>query len=520
MPCCWPYLSIPEALHSRYSRLPFSARILLTFIASLFDPSQADSFDLPGGTRATLSSILIVHPIAAFFTLILLVLAGTAHLHSPSHSPRYLLGVFIMSILTFLLALLSFLIDVLLFVPHMAWGSYIVLAATILIAFSGIVSCAMRRTLVSRKARKRRIAENAEMNGENYYARQAAAPVPPIEIAPTVNGSVSADKLPSFATFETSKTEGNDRTSDERIPLTSRTPTDRSPDGGFSGTTVRPSTDDRTGHSGDPSPMPTGPGDPNGRYNTPPPRDQYGNPLNRDAYGQGGMRGQDPRSFQNGPPGGYRGRGGGPPGGYRGRGGPGYYGQSRGGYGGPGGSAGYGPPGPNRGPGGMEMGMMGAGAGMAGGMMRGGRGPPPGYSNGYGAPAGRGYPQREPSPGDGYGQYDRRSSGPGFSRSNTGGSVPGGQGGPGGYGSYNDDRRDSLPRAESPPPLPGVDELSAGQAVEMDATTGSSSLAPNGFVGQYGPLRDSDGDVAGMVGLQQQRLAAHNSDGSKYSTDE
>ncbi|EEP81236.1 predicted protein [Uncinocarpus reesii 1704] len=40
----------------------------------------------------------------------------------------------------------------------------------------------MRRTLVSRKARKRRIAENAEMNGENYYNRQIVVKVdvPPI----------------------------------------------------------------------------------------------------------------------------------------------------------------------------------------------------------------------------------------------------------------------------------------------------------------------------------------------------
>ena len=115
------------------------------------------------------------------------VLAVVSHFHSPSHSPRYLLGVFILSILTLILALLSFLIDVLLFVPHMAWGSYIVLAATILIAASGIVSCAMRRTLVSRKARKRRIAENAEMNGENYYNRQAATgPVPAPITAPSI----------------------------------------------------------------------------------------------------------------------------------------------------------------------------------------------------------------------------------------------------------------------------------------------------------------------------------------------
>jgi len=82
----------------------------------------------------------------------------------------------------------------------------------------------------------------------------------------------------------------------------------------------------------------------------------------------------------------------------------------------------------------------------------------------------------------------------------------------------------SLARAESPPPLAGIDDgAPVGQAIEMDGTTGSRSPSapPQGFTNQYGPLRDSDGDVAGMVGLQQQRQdVPHNSDGSKYSNEE
>ncbi|KFY43155.1 hypothetical protein V494_02085, partial [Pseudogymnoascus sp. VKM F-4513 (FW-928)] len=189
------------------------------------------NFNLDPATRSTLSSILIVHPVAAFFTLIMFILAVVSHFHSPSHSPRYLLGVFILSILTLILALLSFLIDVLLFVPHMAWGSYIVLAATILIAASGIVSCAMRRTLVSRKARKRRIAENAEMNGENFYNRQAATgPLPPPITAPSISTTTATpangDKLPAFATFESAQADADARAAadDDRVPLTSRSP--------------------------------------------------------------------------------------------------------------------------------------------------------------------------------------------------------------------------------------------------------------------------------------------------------
>ena len=247
------------------------------------------------------------------------------------------------------------------------------------------------------------------------------------------------------------------------------------------------------------------PGMNNSRYNGPPARDEFGNPIPPSgAYGQPGM-GRDPSQdrMMNGypPNGNFRGRGG-PPGGYRGRGGPGY---GRGGFN-PNMRGDYGQPGPGRGgPNGM-MGPMAAGA-----MMRGGRGPPPGYPNGNGRPMYRGE-----SPGGSYGPSGRRP-GPG---------PPGGPGyGGDGYGPYNgSNNRDSLPRAESPPPLemhaPGV----VGQAVEMDATTGSPSHAPAGFGNHIGGLRDSDSDVAGMVGLQQQHtnLGRHDtvtSDASHYSSE-
>lgn len=470
--------------------------------AKFFDNDQNSSFDLPTATRTTLSAILIVHPIAALFTLIMLILAASAHFHSPSHSPRYLLGIFILSILTLILSLLAFLIDVLLFVPHMAWGSYIVLAATILIAASGIVSCAMRRTLVSRKARKRRIEENAEMNGENFYARQATT-APTAGSNTLVNRDPDVDKLPAFATFEMAKKE-DDRTSDERIPLTTRTPSETSPNNvpGSAGTD---------------------------RYRGPsPPRDQYGNPMPAPPAGAYGMRSRDPsadpslnRQYSDtsmgsrgrGMP--YRGRGGyGPPGGRGGYGPPppGARGGYRGGYGDPRGRGGFGPPGPYRGQ--NDAMMAGAGGMAAGAMMRGGRGgPPPGYGRGG---FNRGMsPYGNRSPPDGQDLYGRNVSPR---------PPPVGD-----YAAYNpsspDESRSSLPRAESPPPLPGLDpEGPVGQAVEMDASTGSPSHPPKGFGTQLGQLRDSDGDVAGMVGLQQQRqnLARDTqiSEGSRYSSDE
>lgn len=473
-------------------------------IAKPYNDAQASTFDLPTGTRTTLSAILIVHPIAALFTLIMLCMAGAAHFHSPSHSPRYLLGIFILSILTLICSLLSFLIDVLLFVPHMAWGSYIVLAATILIAASGIVSCAMRRTLVSRKARKRRIAENAEMNGENFYNRQDVPAPVAVPTAPVmVNGAPGGDKLPTFATFEEQKEK--ERTSDERIPLTQMTPSENSPNN-----VPRSMESDRYG--GPPRSQSGGRGSP--------PRNQYGNAMPLPPPGNYGMRSRDPsldRQYSDPamrgrgiPPGGYRGRGGyGPP---NGRGG---YAPQRGGYGPP--RGGYGPPrggGPYRG--GMSEPLAGAPGGMAGGaMMRGGRGGPP---PGYGAPQnGRGG-YRGPSPG---GNYPRRPSppqAPGYEAETYTARVPPSTGQ---YAAYNpDDSRSSLPRAESPPPISTI-EGPVGQAVEMDANTGSPSHAPKGY-GQFGALRDSDGDVAGMVGLQQQRVQrdAVVSESSRYSTDE
>lgn len=479
---------------------------MLTCLSGLF-PSQAANFDLSSNVRSTLSYILIVHPVAAFFTLVMLILSATAHTHKASHSPRYLLGVFILSILTLILSLLAFLVDVLLFVPHMAWGSYMVLAATIAILASVIVSCAMRRTLVSRKARKRRIEENAEMNGENYYNRQGGEPVVPVisngASVPTVDS-----KGPAYATFDSTKEEG--RTSDERIPLTMRTPSENSP-------------------SNVPGAMVAG-GLNGGYRGTSPATDQFGNPM---AVPPQGYRSRDPSvdpSLRQYPDNGMGGRGGrGMP--YRGRGGygpppptgRGGYGASRGAY------RGY--AGPQRGGYGPQTGMMAGAAGemAAGAMMRGGRGrggQPGGFDNRGMSP----YGQRAPSA-DGRDMYNnnmpprRAPSQDGqnmYNRDMSPRPPPQGQ-----YAAYNPgENRDDLPRAESPPPMPGLESQGpVGQAIEMDATTGSPSKAPEGFGTQYGAVRDSDVDVAGMVGLQQQRQNhpprdSRLTDGSVYSSDE
>ncbi|KAH6651782.1 hypothetical protein BKA67DRAFT_337964 [Truncatella angustata] len=438
----------------------------------------------------------------------MLGMSVAAHFHGPSHSSRYLLVLFIVGIITFLLCLVCFLVDVLLFVPHMAWGSYIVCASTVLVAMSGLVSCAMRRTVVSRKARKKRIAENAEMSGENYYNREAQRDVtapgasvmsPTVPVLSGANGPAE-NKLPTFATYEQKK---DDRSSDERIPLTATTPSQRSPNAVFA------STEGTYVNASDSSPSLA--------------RDQYGNPVQapQDAYGA--RRGPPSERSMN-----SRGRGGPPPAGYRGRGGygrggygPSYNGPSgsRGGYGPPG-RGGYGPP---NGRGGYGPPRAGYGPNGA----RGGRAPPSNYGNGYGRPAPDVYGNygaaRDASPGRAPPPYGTNPSMPSVSTGTVGSS---------GYEAYNPDRASvsDLPRAESPPPLPGTENAAlappVGQAVEMDASTGSPAHPPQNF-GQFpNQLRDSDADVAGMLALQQartngpRRTDTYMSEGSKYSQEE
>ena len=368
----------------------------LTVLISLDEIfTDGNNFNLPSSARKSLSSILIVHPVAAFLTLICLCLAGAAHFHSPSHSPRYLLALLILLLPTVLITLLAFLVDILLFVPHLNWGGWIVLAATIIIVASGVITCAMRRTLVSRKARKRRIAENAEMSGENFYNRQNAAaaattfsePKPPAmntEAKELTSGSSIADSGPTFAAFRTNTRESDD----DRTPLNSRTaPSDI-------GTAVS---------GGDSFSSRSRPDNPR--------HDEFGNSLPPMPYGPGGRPPQDPRlryqysnssmGSQRGPPPpgfGPRGRGGFPPRGGYGRGGP--YGHPRGpppnGRGGPMGPMRGGPPG-----------MMGRGRGAPMGY----GGPPRGYDS-YNLGLG---PRPTPPPGVSYGDdgYDYGAPPPG-----------------------------------------------------------------------------------------------------------
>jgi hypothetical protein len=97
------------------------------------------------------------------------------------------------------------------------------------------------------------------------------------------------------------------------------------------------------------------------------------------------------------------------------------------------------------------------------------------------------------------------------------------QGPPPGYASdpYYGHPRGPPPMGQSAPPA--HDQFVAmpiGQAIEMDERTGSAPLQQPSYPSnnEYG-LRDSDGDVAGMVGLQQGLRNASPSPRRRDSTD-
>jgi hypothetical protein len=425
----------------------------------------------------------------------------------------------ILTLATLLLSLLAFLVDILLFVPHLQWAGWLVLASTILITASGIVTCAMRRTLVSRKARKKRIAENAEMNGDNFYARQGDPTSPPPlsaqPTAPSMNPP-KADTLPSFTTYDASKDSTLRGDSEDQIPLTkpiSQRSQERAGGAPFGASGAISDNSPGRYHQGGRGG--SGPGRGRGGYGVA--RDEFGHPLPPSgAFGSPAARRypSDPRSRQpygNGMP--MDGRGGqyGPRGG---RGG--YPPNGRGDY------ARGGPPRRGQTPPGMAPDDMAAGM-AAGAMMSGAyRGPPPGYGNGYAGGPRRGGPYREGSPGPQYEQqYGRRplpgpASNPAYRGPSPGpdpeygGPSPGAPQGPGyrgpgpnqgqgyapGYGRQPSPgaplaaagaliRRDSpLPNA----PMPTHhEEQYVGQAVEMDASTGSPSY-PNSGSNQAGPI--------------------------------
>ncbi len=485
---------------------------------------------MPADTRASLSSLLIVHPIAALFTLILFVLSVVAHLHTPARSPRYLLMLLILVLPTFLLSLLAFLVDILLFVPHVRWGGWIVLAATIILGICGIITCAMRRTLASRKEHQKRVAGNAEMNGENYLNQKSGAPAPP-STAPALNGGSpnGADQLPRFATFDVSKKDETRPGPEERIPLNPRSPPLSMPEPA----------------NGTPREGQLGPGDIPVSFRAPRRADTSSTSTSGRTYGEG----PDGPNRPPGPPGMY---GPGPGPGYRrdlsdprmqhmpgqARVPPAYPGTP---FPNDGGRGRGGPPGPWRAP--MGQGMHGNGRGMppgpAGPFPGGpaGRGPSRGpgldYPPMYGPPqhVGNGPYGREQMP---PGAYPGRKVSPGppanFGPRSSPGPGPGHGPGPAAayaYGGYGSREPSPGPRFRGAGPMPGRGSpappmlpmanngIVVGQAVEMDASTGSPSPSQTPLPRGQGMAPNGHG--VGVAELSSEHLGASRDEGGLMS---
>lgn len=169
------------------------------------------------------------------------------------------------------------------------------LAATILIMASSIVTCAMRRTLVSRKARKKRIAENAEMNGTNYYENLNAPRIMPDETLPRadspppMSGANEADKNGQFATFEMKRQDTRSENGQPgRRSMDDQTPLNPMRDPSIRSTSTGGGPRRHYGNGEDAPPMPMGPGGRGDGMRGPPrrpSRDQYGNIIAGGAMG-------------------------------------------------------------------------------------------------------------------------------------------------------------------------------------------------------------------------------------------
>ncbi|KAF8419666.1 SUR7/PalI family-domain-containing protein [Tirmania nivea] len=178
--------------------------------------SAPRDFTLPSKARLTLTNLLVIHPIGALLVLILLVLTLVSHFYGPGHSPGYLLFLVYFSIFTCVVAILAFLVDILLFVPHLSAGGYIVVGAPICLAIVVVGLCATRRRVVGKQDRKRRIAETANTNNIDTSSNAGYA----AEHSSTGDAGKS-----EFASFEVGKPgsdgPGLDETG-ERIPLNPR----------------------------------------------------------------------------------------------------------------------------------------------------------------------------------------------------------------------------------------------------------------------------------------------------------
>lgn len=98
-----------------------------------------------------LSRLLIVNPIAFAFTCVAWIISWCIVFTKYGNEPRFVLISAVWTMLTFVLSLLSFLVDLLLFVNKLAWPGWLILAATVILAYQCYILWALRRKVSARR---------------------------------------------------------------------------------------------------------------------------------------------------------------------------------------------------------------------------------------------------------------------------------------------------------------------------------------------------------------------------------
>lgn len=102
---------------------------------------------LPSKLKSSVTKLLVVHPLSLAVTFILWVMALLILFSKLGSSPKYLLLVAMFSLPTFLFCLLCFLVDILIFISHLAWPGWLMLANTVLIAICCFLLWTLRRSV-------------------------------------------------------------------------------------------------------------------------------------------------------------------------------------------------------------------------------------------------------------------------------------------------------------------------------------------------------------------------------------
>ncbi len=136
----------------------------------LYNPTtlgDSSDFSISESVRSSMSKLLILHPIGAGLTLILLIQTIITHLHSANHSSLYLLNVWFWSFIAFALSTITCVTDILLFYPHLGWAGWLNIGSTVVLFLLNIVLCLMRSS-ASRKKKMNKSIENDDLEFENF----------------------------------------------------------------------------------------------------------------------------------------------------------------------------------------------------------------------------------------------------------------------------------------------------------------------------------------------------------------